>query len=274
MATAKTLILISASALAFAQIHQKTFDSPQAAADALIGAAAANDVTALSAIFGAMGKTILTSGDPSRDTAEREEFVKIAKTKHRIENDSMDPNRKILSIGDDDWPFPVPIVKKNGAWMFDATMGARAMRARRIGANELDAIEICAGFINAEQAYAERDPTHYYSATAAPLEPEVPKAFVAAIGSATRKPYHGYLFTVLKSQGADSPGGRHDYMVKESMVGGIALAAWPAQYGVTGVHTFIVNQDGMVYEKDMGAPTHAGPPVTSYNPGPSWKTVN
>jgi hypothetical protein len=271
--TTKTLILISASALLVAQIQQKTFDSPEAAANALIDAAAANNVTELSAIFGTMGKTILTSGDPSRDKAEREEFVNIARSKHRIEDDKMMRNRKILSIGDDDWPFPVPIVKKDGKWMFDTSMGAKAMRARRIGANELDAIEICAGFVSAEQAYAERNPTHFYAATLSTLEPDVPKDFVAATGSAP-KPYHGYLFAVLKSQGADSRGGRHDYMVKESMVGGIALVAWPAQYGVSGVHTFIVNQDGTVYEKDMGTPAHAGPPVTSYNPDPSWKTVN
>src|SRR5579862_632319 len=118
----KTLILISAGALVFAQAPQKTFESPDAAASALIEAAAANDVITLSAIFGTMGKTILTSGDPSRDKAERAEFVSIAKSKHRIENDSMDPNRKILSIGEDDWPFPVPIVKKNGTWMFDSMM--------------------------------------------------------------------------------------------------------------------------------------------------------
>ncbi len=179
----KTLILISAGALVFAQTQQKTFDSPEAAASALIEAAAANDVTSLSAIFGTMGKTILTSGDPSRDKAERAEFVSIAKSKHRIENDSMDPNRKILSIGEDDWPFPVPIVKKNGTWTFDSMMGAKAMRARRIGANELDAIEICAGFISAEQRYAERSATHFYAAKLAELEPNVPKEFIAAIGT-------------------------------------------------------------------------------------------
>ncbi len=269
----KTLILISAGALLVAQTQPKTFDSPEAAANALIDAAAANNVTELSAIFGTMGKTILTSGDPARDKAEREEFVNIAKSKHQIENDSMNPNRKILSIGNDDWPFPVPIIKKNGRWMFDTSMGAKAMRARRIGANELDAIEICAGFISAERAYAERNPTHFYAATLSILEPDVPKGFVAASGTAP-KPYHGYLFSVLKSQGADSPGGRHDYMVKESMVGGIALVAWPAQYGLTGVHTFIVNQDRTVYEKDLGASAHAGPPVASYNPDRTWKMVN
>lgn len=267
----KTLILITtAGALVFAQA-QKTFDTPEAAARALIDAAAANNVAELTAIFGTTGKNILTSGDPARDKAEREEFVRIAQSKHELEHDSMDRNRMILSIGGDDWPFPVPIVKKNGVWTFDSTMGARAMRARRIGANELDAIEICAGFVSAQLLHAERSATHDYAATLAALEPNVPKAFAEASGAAS-KPYHGYFFIVLKSQGADSPGGRHGYLVKNSMMGGFALAAWPAQYGVTGVHTFIVNQDGVVYEKDLGA--HAGAPVTTYNPDPSWRTVN
>jgi hypothetical protein len=266
----KALILISAGAMMFAQA-QKTFDTPQAAAKALIDAAAANNVAELDAIFGMQGKTILTSGDPAKDKAEREEFVSIANTRNAIERDSMDPNRVILAIGSDDWPFPVPIVKKDGKWMFDASMGAKAMRARRIGANELDAIEICAGFVEAEHTHAQRTATHEYAATLAALEPDVPKDFAAASGAAA-KPYHGYFFAVLKSQGASSPGGRHDYVVKNSMMGGFALVAWPAQYGVSGVHTFIVNQDGVVYEKDLGP--HVGAPVTSYNPDQSWRTVN
>jgi hypothetical protein len=270
----KTLILISAGALMFAQA-QKTFDTPEAAAQALIDAAAANNVAELDAIFGMQGKTILTSGDPTRDKAERDEFVSIARTKNVLERDSMDPNRMILSIGNDDWPFPVPIVKKDGKWRFDSSMGMQSMRARRIGANELDAIEICAGFVSAEHAYAERSPMHEYAPTLTALEPNVPKEFVAAAG-ATPKAYHGYFFSLLKSQGASSPGGRHDYMVKNpaamSMMGGFALVAWPAQYGVTGVHTFIVNHDGVVYEKDLGP--HVGAPMTSYNPDPSWHTVN
>ncbi len=270
----KALILISAGALMFAQA-QKTFDSPEAAANALIDAAAANNVAELTAIFGMQGKNILTSGDPSRDKAEREQFVSIAKSKHELQHDSMDKNRMILSIGNDDWPFPVPIVKKNDVWVFDSSMGAQSMRARRIGANELDAIEICAGFVAAEQAHAERSAMHEYAATLDALEPDVPKAFAAATGAAA-KPYHGYVFAILKSQGTSSPGGRHDYLVKSSqkslMMGGFALVAWPAQYGVSGVHTFIVNQDGVVYEKDLGA--HAVAPVTTYNPDSSWHTVN
>lgn len=266
----KTLMFLSAGALLFAQA-QKTFDSPEAAAHALIDAAAANNTTELTAIFGPQGKSILTSGDPAKDKAEQQEFATIAKNKYSLQRDSMDPNRMILSIGEEDWPFPAPIVKKNGVWMFDSTMGAQAMKARRIGSNELDAIEICAGVVGAQQAYAERSPTHTYSATLAGLEPEVPKAFTMATG-APAKAYHGYYFAMLKSQGASSPGGQHNYVVKDTMLGGFALVAWPADYGVTGVHTFIVNQDGVVYEKDLGA--HAKMPVTAYNPDSSWRAVN
>jgi Protein of unknown function (DUF2950) len=156
-------------------------------------------------------------------------------------------------------------------WMFDSSMGATAMKARRIGANELDVIEICAGVVAAQLNYAEHNSAHLYSATLAALEPEVPRAFATATGS-TAKAYHGYYFALLKSQGANSPGGSHSYVVKDTMMGGFAMVAWPAQYGVTGVNTFIVNQDGAVYEKDLGA--HANPPVTAFNPDPSWRLVN
>jgi len=266
----KALILILAGALAFAQA-QKTFDTPEAAAHALIDATAANNTPELNAIFGPQGKSILTSGDEVKDKAEQQEFAKIAKTKYALQRDSMDPDRMILSVGEDDWPFPAPIVKKSGKWMFDTSMGAEAMKARRIGANELDAIEVCAGVVGAQQAYAERSATHTYSATLGGLEPDVPRAFASATGS-TAKPYHGYYFALLKSQGPSSPGGSKNYVVKDSLMGGFALVAWPAQYGVTGVHTFIVNQDGVVYEKDLGA--HATAPVTTYNPDSTWRTVN
>jgi hypothetical protein len=266
----RTLILISAGALAFAQA-QKTFDSPEAAARALIDAAASHNSAELRAIFGVQGKSILTSGDETRDKAEQQEFANIARSKYSLQRDSMDSNRMILSVGEQDWPFPAPIVKKNGAWMFDSGTGAMAMKARRIGANELDVIEICAGVVAAQLKYAEHSPAHVYSSTLAGLEPDVPRAFTAATGS-TAKPYHGYYFALLKSQGANSPGGSHNYVVKDTMMGGFALVGWPAQYGVSGVNTFIVNQDGAVYEKDLGA--HANPPVAAFNPDGSWKLVN
>jgi hypothetical protein len=264
------LVAVSSGALLCAQA-QKTFDTPEQAARALMDAAATNNTGELNAIFGPQGKSILTTGDESRDKAERQTFASIAKSKYSLQRDSMDSNRMILSVGEEDWPFPAPIVKKDGKWRFDASMGAQAMKAREIGANELDAIEICSGVVAAEQTYAERNPTHTYSATLAALEPDVPRAFAMATGS-TAMPYHGYYFALLKSQGANASGGRANYLIKGTMLGGFGLVAWPAQYRESGVHTFIVNQDGVVYEKDLGA--HANPPVTAFNPDSTWRVVN
>lgn len=268
----KTLIFLAAGALAFAQA-QKTFDSPEAAAQDLMDAATHNNVAELDAIFGARGKTLLSSGDPQKDQAERQEFATLAQDRHRLQQDSMDANRVILCVGSEDWPFPVPIVKKNGAWTFDSSMGSQAMKARRIGGDELDAIEICAGYAAAQLAYAQQQPVHDYAAHIAALGSLVPKEFVEATG-ANLKPYHGYYFRTLISQGPSAPGGAYRYLVTNAMMGGFALEAWPARYGVTGVHTFIVNQEGVVFEKDLGPATQAAPPVASYNPDATWTPVN
>ncbi len=267
----KTILWITTAALAFAQPAQKTFDSPQAAAGDLIQAAASGNSAELDAIFGPHAKTVLSSGDPARDQQERQEFAHAAQTRHELQRDSMDPNRMILSVGAEDWPFPVPIVKKNGAWMFDTAMGAQSMKARRIGTNELDAIDICSSLAAAEVSYAEANPQHDYAASIAALAAYVPKDFVEAEGAAASRPYRGYYFKVLNSQGPDAPGGAHPYLVKNHLIGGFAMAAWPAQYGISGINTFVVNQDGMVFEKDLGP--HQGPPVMSYNPDSSWRPV-
>lgn len=275
----KTILWIAAGALAFGQanqatqkITQKTFDSPQAAAQDLIQAAASDNTAELNAIFGTQAKNVLTSGDAMQDKAERQEFAKIAQTKMELERDSMDRDRMILAVGNEDWPFPVPIVKKNGAWYFDTAMGQTVMRARRIGANELDAIEICAELASAQLQYAENNASHSYAVTFAALGSLAPQDFETAETGASHKPYHGYIYEILKSQGPSAPGGAHAYTIKNTLMGGFAIAAWPAQYGVTGIHTFIVNHDGQVYEKDLGA--HTGTPLTRYNPDTTWKPVN
>jgi hypothetical protein len=272
----KSLIFLAAGALAFAQNNQaqntqRSFDTPEAAAEALIHAAAGNDTAALNAIFGPQGRSGLTSGDPAQDKAEQQEFAKIAQTKHELQKDSMNPNRMILSVGNQDWPFPVPIVKKNNGWVFDSSMGALAMKARKIGANELSAIETCSGLAGAELQYAQTHSTHNYAANIAELTSLVPKDFMEAESGTAPEAYHGYRFQILRSQGPDAPGGAHNYAVKNALMGGFAIVAWPAQYGVTGVNTFIVNQDGVVYEKDLGPHTTA--PVSTYNPDASWRPV-
>jgi hypothetical protein len=271
----------------------KTFDSPDAAAQAVIAAAEKNDVAALDAIFGANSKAILTSGDPKQDADERAQFARVARAKNHIEKDPMNNHRVILDIGPEDWPFPVPIVEKEGKWSFEATQGEFEVRARRIGANEIDVIDMCAGFVEAQHQYAEADRDKdglleyaeflmskpgqddgLYSQGSA----RIPKALAEAEVRAGKKatPYHGYYFHVLTAQAAPDHGGTHNYIVQgKHMMGGFALVAWPSQYAVTGIHTFIVNQDGVVFEKDLGASASSVmPPVKAFAPDKSWMRVD
>jgi hypothetical protein len=287
----KLLVTMAALAAALAaQTQPKTFDTPDAAAKALIAAASTNDTAGLNAIFGPKGASILTSGDAAQDQAEREEFVTIAQRKYQLERDSMNPDRMILSIGDEDWPFPVPIVKANGKWHFDTAMGATMVRARRIGADELDAIEICTGYATAEKEYAEQHAGAGYARRMmstpgkddglySEAHPRVPTRFAQSVedGVTNAKPkrYHGYYFKVLTAQGPNAPDGPHNYLVKNVLLGGFALVAWPAEYGVTGIHTFLVNQDGVVYEGRPNRPANPlQAPVAQFNPGPDWKAVD
>ena len=207
----------------------------------------------------------------------------------------MHPNHAILAIGDEDWPFPVPIRRVNGQWSFDASQAPVEMRARRIGADELDAIEICNGYVDAQKKYAsefhdgngmlayaprllsrpgQRDGLYWEGAS----DPLIPgKLAHAAWDGAVKgqaQPYHGYYFRVLDGQGASAPGGAHNYLVKDKLIGGFGLAAWPAEYGVTGIHTFIVNQDGVVYQKDIAPIAGKVPrPIVRFDPDFSWEPV-
>jgi len=274
---------------------QKTFDSPEAAVQSLIDATSKNDTAELVAVLGSNGQGILTSGDAGQDQAERREFAQLASTRHRLEPSTMRAGTMILLVGEEAWPFPVPLVSVDQRWHFDPALGALEVRARRVGANELDAIEICAGYVEAQQAYAAQ-----HRSGAATMEyakaivsspgqknglyqpgasPElVPQGFAdAAMESPGRKakPYHGYYFRVLTEQGPNAPGGPHKYVAGQFMIGGFALVAWPAQYGVTGVHTFIVNQDNAVYEKDLGPQTPSlAPALVRYDPDSSWTPVD
>ena len=260
-----TMIFVAAAGSAFAQ--QKTFDTPEAAAQALIEAASKNDSAALTALLGSSAKGILTSGDAKQDDAERQEFAKIANQKHHLEPSSMSSHVRIVLIGEQDWPFPIPLVEEGHHWRFDSASGAMEMQARGVGANELDAIEACAAYVGAQQSYAQHKRTaagtQEYAENISSLQ--VPKEFAEASMQNSTRPYHGYYFRVLKS-------GHHSFMVGNAMIGGFAIMAWPARYGVTGVHTFIVNQDGVVYEKDRGVKPAV--PVTRYDPDPSWMPVD
>jgi hypothetical protein len=276
--------------------QMKTFDTPEAAAQAVIAAAGKNDVATLNAIFGANSKAILTSGDPKQDAEERAEFARVAASKNKIEKDPMNHHRVMLVIGPEDWPFPVPIVEKGGKWSFEPAQGELEVRARRIGANEIDIIETCAGFVQAQQQYAEADRDKdgileyaeflmsepgkddgLYSQSAQ----RIPKALAEAEARPGRLkppvPYHGYYFRILTSQTVTDRGGLHvNYMVQgKHMMGGFAVVAWPAQYGVTGIHTFMVNQAGVVYEKDLGAPaSNLTTSVKTFAPDKTWSRVD
>ena len=226
-----------------------------------------HDSARLTAIFGPQGNAILSSGNPGQDQSEQSEFSRLAREKHRLIADPRNSNRMILSIGGEDWPFPVPLVRSNGKWTFDAS-GARAeMMARRVGTDELDAMEICAGYVGAQQKFASEDrdkdgvlkyASHMMSTDGKDglywqggSDPLVPQGLVDATWDGPHKgakPYHGYFFRILDGQGPNAPGGAHTYRVKNKLMGGFGLVAWPAQYGMTGIHTFIVNQDGVVSE--------------------------
>jgi hypothetical protein len=205
--------------------------------------------------------------------------------------------RAIIEIGPDKWPFPVPLVRKNGQWIFDSAAGKIEVLARRVGRNEINAIDVCRGYVEAQMEYAARDRDadgileYAQTILSAPgkmdglywdgqSEELVPKSFAdaAAVMLAAHgkkpQPYHGYFFHILKAQGPAAEGGAMDYVVKGEMIGGFALVAWPAEYGVSGVNTLTVNQDGAVYEKDLGPTTGVlARQMTQFNPGKGWQKV-
>ncbi|HLK21610.1 MAG TPA: DUF2950 domain-containing protein [Bryobacteraceae bacterium] len=282
-------LFIASAVPSFAQEH---FDSAEDAANALIQAVSSHDTARMSAILGPTAKALLTSGNATQDNTEQSEFAERARAKHRLEISPMNPNRAVLAIGDEDWPFPVPIVRAKGKWSFDCSSAPTEMHARRIGTDEMDAVEICRGYVEAQKKYASVDRSnngmlHYASHLMSTpgkqdglywdsdTDPLVPAAFAHAEWTATghAKPYHGYYFRILDKQGANAPDGAHTYILKNTLVGGFGLVAWPAEYGVTGIHTFIVNQNGIVYQKDI-APAPAQPRITAFDPDPTWKPVD
>ncbi len=280
---------------AFAQTGQKTFASPEDAAKALIEAASANNPAGMMQLFGPGGKDIVDSGDAAADKEGRAHFAELARQKMRVDVDT-DKDRATLVVGPDDWPMPVPIVMENGKWHFDAVMGRLEVLARRIGRNELTSLEVCRAYVEAQMEYASHDRTaggvlqYAQKMVSSPGKKDglywegepgnlVPKAFAeasAAMFAEGKKPepYHGYYFHILKAQGPDAEGGAVDYVIKGKMIGGFALIAYPAEYGVSGIKTFIVNHSGKVYEKDMGPATAAlARQTTRFNPDKSWKLV-
>jgi hypothetical protein len=277
-----------------AQPQQKTFDTAQQAADAMILAVKNDDVAALLAIFGPAGKDFVATGDDVQDKNSRAAFAALAQEKMGVQTDSHHPNRAILSVGNEDWPVPVPIVKQSGKWHFDSQAGRTEILDRRIGGNELDAINICRGYAEAQKEYAseihddsgvnqyaqrlistagKHDGLAWKNADGSDGGP-VGEAIAKAIEegyTGSSGPYHGYFFKTLTGQGPAAPLGQLDYVVEGVMIGGFALVAWPAEYQVTGVQTFIVSYDGIVYQKDLGPDTaKIAAAMTLYNPDKTW----
>jgi len=272
-----------------------TFATPGEAAHALVDAAKSNDSAAMLKLFGPEGKDIVQSGDVAADRAARVEFAGRAAEKMVVEPEPGNPDRATLVVGENDWPFPVPLIRTNGRWAFDAAEGRLEILARRIGRNEMNAIEVCRGYVEAQMEYAARDRDAdgileyaqkivsspgkqdglYWEGAPGRLAPKAFADAAAALLQAQGKkavPYHGYYFHILKAQGPDAPGGAVSYVVKGEMIGGFALVAWPDEYAVSGVKTFIVNQQGVVYEKDLG-PGAIARQMSVFNPGKGWTKV-
>ena len=279
-----------------AQPNQKQFNTPKEAADSLVQAAESFDVNALKEILGPDSTDIVTSEDSVQDKNKATAFAAKAKEKMQIATDPKNPNRAIFTVGNDDFPVPIPIVKQKGKWVFDTKSGRQEILNRRIGTNELDAIAICRGFVEAQHEYAEEkrdgkanqyaqriistpgkhDGLAWQNADGTwggPVGEEIARALEQGY-SKKSEPFHGYYFKVLKGQGPAAPMGAMDFVVKGYMIGGFALLAYPAQYRVTGVKSFIVSHDGVVYEKDLGPKTSDLAAVMDlYNPDQTWVPV-
>jgi hypothetical protein len=275
----------------------RAFDTPQQAADVLIKAAADFDVVTLDQIFGPEGRDVVFSGEYAQDKKHAADFAAQAHEKESVSIDPKTGNRAFLLVGDEDWPFPAPLVKKDGKWSFDGKAGRQELLYRRIGANELDAVEICRGYVEAQYDYAYQKRKGYEvnqyaqriigtpgtqdglawqdsdGTWSGPIGEKIARAIEQGY-SPGAEPYHGYFFKILKGQGPAAPLGELNYVVEGVMIGGFALVASPAEYGVTGVKSFIVSQDGVVYQKDFGPETlREFQKMELFNPDKSWTPV-
>jgi hypothetical protein len=274
-------------------VKQKGFATSKEAAAALIDAAEKYDVPALMEIIGPGGADLVETADQTQDKQRAATFSAKAKEKTLVTQDPKNGNRAILSVGNEDWPYPVPIVKRSGKWYFDARAGRKEILDRRIGSNELDAIAICHGYVEVQKEYALQvhDGVNQYAQRiistpgkrdglawknddgtwGGPVGEGIAKALAQGYSSRT-EPYHGYFFKILKGQGAAAPLGKMDFMVNGVMIGGFALVAVPADYRVTGVKTFMVSYQGVVFEKDLGPKSlDIVKKMELYNPDRTWR---
>jgi hypothetical protein len=276
---------------------QQSFKTAEEAADALVNAARSGDRNGVLTVLGQDGIDIVSSGDAVADAATRQRFIAAYDAKHQIVVENA--NKAILIIGEEDFPFPIPLVRKAETWRFDTATGRLEILYRRIGRNELDAIQACLAYVDAQDEYADKDRTGagvgtyaqhivsqpgkkdglYWPASdgeeASPLGELVAEATDEGyrIGSG-RTAFHGYYYKILTRQGSNAPGGALDYVVRGKMIGGFALVAYPAWYGNSGVMTFLVNHNGTIFSKDLGARTmQLAEHMTSFNPDQTWKKV-
>ena len=279
----------------------ESFADPEQAAAALVAALRANKLDAVMKVLGPGTEKLLSSGDPYSDAGERKRFLDSFEKKHQIAESK--PGRATVLVGDGDWPLPIPIVKgADGSWHFNAEAGAQELVDRRIGRNELAAIQACLAYVDAQKAFhamAEKAGQPEYAQLlasnpgrhdglywpsregepASPLAPLVAQAvdegYPGERTAGKRLPYHGYFFRILTEQGADTPDGARSYIANGHMTGGFAMVAWPALYGASGIMSFIVDQDGTVFQKDLGAKTAVlGVTMKTYDPDLSWTRVD
>jgi Protein of unknown function (DUF2950) len=292
-------LLLASTGIAAISSGPQVFPSAAAAAKALVAAAHIDDMAALSSILGGDAKEVLSSGDPVADNTARDTFVAKYQEMHRLAYD--DQGRVILYIGADNWPFPIPLVKNGDGWIFDTASGKKELLFRRVGRNELFTIDVLADLADAQEEYAseirdnesvkqfaqkiQSDPGKqdglYWPVSSgqkeSPIGPLIADATAEGYktGAAAPIPFHGYYYRILSRQGKNAPGGAKDYLEKGNMTQGFAFLAYPAKYRASGVMTFMINQDGVIVQKDLGADTaKVANEITEYNPDKSWEEVD
>lgn len=280
--------------------QQKTFKSPEEAVQSMIGSLKAHDTKELLAFFGPAGKGFISSSDEVADKATRDRFVKSYEEMNKLVRET---DRKVtLVVGNEEWPFPIPIVKVGETWRFDTKAGKEELLNRQVGRNELNTIQVCLAMVDAQREYALKDQDGdnlleyaqkfrstkgkkdglYWEAkegeAQSPLGALVAKAveegYSGKKSAGSPVPYHGYFYKILKAQGKNAPGGAYDYVVRGKMIGGFAFVAYPSQYGASGVMTFIVNHDGVVYQKNLGKDTEKiASAMKKFDPDKTWTKV-
>ena len=292
------LALISFGSYQQADAQQKTFKSPEEAVKSLMVAVRASNTKEVLAIFGPTWNEIISKVDKVQDKAAKDRFIKAYDEMNKLEKET--DSKVTLVVGKEEWPFPIPIVKVGESWRFDTKAGKEELINRRIGRNELNTIQVCLAYVDAQREYAMKDQDGdgllayaqkvwstkgkkdglYWEAKEgeeqSPLGPGAARA--VAEGYTPRKPgdkplpFHGYYYKILKAQGKNAPGGAYNYVVKGKMIGGFALVAYPAEYGSSGIMTFIVNHDGVVYQQNLGSETpKVASAMKAYDPDETWK---